>query len=232
MRFWTPVAAGQVYLGAPDLLHRWRTREQPGVIFGFILKAETAPGDDTAAAAGNWLARATHAIGFGYPAPASANVLLGLLNADLQREDGFLPVATAPLLAAFCHALLRPVVELAHSRRDLNPLPGRSRSERLFRQAVGFLEINLGNPVDLTTVARYVNLGPRQLNRIFVEQTGAPAGAYLRERRLVRARELLHDGTFRVKEVATACGFTEPAYFCRMFRRRFGASPARFHGQP
>jgi AraC-like DNA-binding protein len=49
--------------------------------------------------------------------------------------------------------------------------------------------------------------------------------------RLEKARAMLTEDrqcTLRISEVAAACGFNELSYFHRSFRRRFGASPAKF----
>jgi AraC-like DNA-binding protein len=53
-------------------------------------------------------------------------------------------------------------------------------------------------------------------------------------RRLDKARTLLTEDrqcVLRISDVAGACGFNELSYFHRSFRRRFGASPAKFRIQ-
>jgi AraC-like DNA-binding protein len=52
--------------------------------------------------------------------------------------------------------------------------------------------------------------------------------------RLDKARTLLTEDrqcALRISDVAGACGFNELSYFHRSFRRRFGASPAKFRIQ-
>ncbi len=52
--------------------------------------------------------------------------------------------------------------------------------------------------------------------------------------RLEKARTMLTDDrncSLRISDVAASCGFNELSYFHRSFRRRFGASPARFRVQ-
>ena len=36
------------------------------------------------------------------------------------------------------------------------------------------------------------------------------------------------DGYYRINEIATACGFDDPAYFCRLFKKETGVSPQKF----
>jgi AraC-like DNA-binding protein len=52
--------------------------------------------------------------------------------------------------------------------------------------------------------------------------------------RLDKARSMLTDDrncSLKISDVAASCGFNELSYFHRSFRRRFGASPAKFRIQ-
>jgi AraC-like DNA-binding protein len=42
------------------------------------------------------------------------------------------------------------------------------------------------------------------------------------------AESMLQRGNASVKETAAACGFADPSYFCKVFRRFHGVSPAKF----
>jgi AraC-like DNA-binding protein len=49
--------------------------------------------------------------------------------------------------------------------------------------------------------------------------------------RLEKAQTLLledSEGRLKISDIAMNCGFNELSYFHRCFRRRFGASPAKF----
>ena len=64
--------------------------------------------------------------------------------------------------------------------------------------------------------------------RVFRERTGRSPHEYLQELRMQTAmRKLLHEN-LSVKETAASCGFADCGYFCRVFRRFYGATPARF----
>lgn len=52
--------------------------------------------------------------------------------------------------------------------------------------------------------------------------------------RLAKARQMLtddHARMLKIGDVAGMCGFSELSYFHRSFRRRFGASPAKFRAK-
>lgn len=76
-------------------------------------------------------------------------------------------------------------------------------------------------------VARILNLSARQLHRIFAHQ-GTSMMTEVTECRLQHALMILQDPTFDdlpIAEVGYRCGFSGPAVFSRLFRRRFGHAP-------
>ncbi len=93
--------------------------------------------------------------------------------------------------------------------------------ERLQRWLDGHLDERL--PVE--RLARLVHLGVDHFARTFRASFGTSPASWVRERRLLRARELLLDTTGPISEIANATGFADQSHLTRHFTRRFGASP-------
>ena len=60
------------------------------------------------------------------------------------------------------------------------------------------------------------------------ESTGRTPGQLIRHTQVLEAKRLLAGTALTVGRVAREVGFTDPAYFCRFFRRETGASPGEF----
>ncbi len=77
-------------------------------------------------------------------------------------------------------------------------------------------------------------LGERQLRRKITEITGQPPLELIRQIRLLHAKRLIEQHTHHtIAEVSAAVGFNNPAYFSRLFKKRFGMSPHElFISQP
>lgn len=99
----------------------------------------------------------------------------------------------------------------------------------LLEHAKEIIEHRLADPrLDPAYVAAVLGVSRRRLYTLFAKQVG-PVAAYVRTRRLERARGLLSNTTgASVTEVALECGFTDPAHFSRLFHRAYGVSPTGF----
>jgi|SRR6185437_3953849 len=76
--------------------------------------------------------------------------------------------------------------------------------------------------LDVDMLARMANYSPCHFLRIFHLVYQTTPHAYLVDRRLQRARRLLHASSLTVTEVAVACGFENRGAFSRLFHRHFG----------
>lgn len=74
-------------------------------------------------------------------------------------------------------------------------------------------------------VARLAGLSLAHCNRCCRALTGGGLLDYLTRRRLERALPLLISGELSITRIANQCGFSDPAYFARCFRRHHGVSP-------
>ncbi|MEV0797581.1 AraC family transcriptional regulator [Kribbella sp. NPDC050281] len=159
-------------------------------------------------------------------APATPDVprLLDLLAA----EAGTPQPATYELLRILTEALLvASARRLVHSGGRPVALDGRGGHHSAQRMA-RFIDDNLGRPIGVGDVAAEVHLSERHAARLFLAAHGRPIRAYVRERRLERAAELLAGRAHSIKEVAHLCGYPDVRYFTTAFRFWAGLTPGAF----
>lgn len=80
-------------------------------------------------------------------------------------------------------------------------------------------------PEDLATAA---NVSLRQLQRIFREELETSPHHFIIMLKMERAAVLLRESRSNVSEVAWALGFTDAAYFSKVFKKYFGQSPKEY----
>ncbi|MFC6089080.1 AraC family transcriptional regulator [Saccharothrix sp. BKS2] len=76
--------------------------------------------------------------------------------------------------------------------------------------------------------AERIGVTPGHLTEAVKAATGRTPSELVREARTREAQRLLAKTDLAVRQVAARVGFTDPAYFCRFFRRETGVSPGGF----
>lgn len=89
------------------------------------------------------------------------------------------------------------------------------------------MEATIEQPLDRATMARFVGVSARHLDRLFAEQLGSGFLDKYREIRLLHARRLLEQSPLSIAEIAFATGFSSPSHFSRACRQQFGRPPGQ-----
>jgi two-component system response regulator YesN len=95
-------------------------------------------------------------------------------------------------------------------------------------KALHFIHRDLTSDLSLSKLAQRVHLSPCYFAHLFKLQMATPVEAYIRERRILKAQQLLRDTSMSIKEIAGSVGFSTPEYFSRVFSRYLGQSPTAF----
>jgi two-component system response regulator YesN len=123
---------------------------------------------------------------------------------------------------------LRQAVQRAVLRAGEGSLPESTAvtvSNPLVHEALIFIQKHYHDDVSLLEAARYLEITEGHLASLFRKETGKTFVQALREHRISVAGTLLRDPRNRISEVASQCGYNDPAYFARVFRRSTGLSP-------
>lgn len=100
---------------------------------------------------------------------------------------------------------------------------------RTMQQVLSFIDSNLDERLSVSELAAVAGLSRAHFSRIFTASEGLPPAEFVLQRRLRRAARLLAtNATMPVKEVSVLCGFDDPNYFSKVFRRLYGINPSEF----
>ena len=99
------------------------------------------------------------------------------------------------------------------------------------RPLLNWMEENLGEQLDITTIAAKATMSTRTLNRRFQEQIGTTPLQWLHHARLRQAQFLLETTDHSIERVAGQVGFNAVTTFRERFRDLVGTSPQRYRTQ-
>ena len=99
------------------------------------------------------------------------------------------------------------------------------------RAALGVIDREYATLQGPSDVARLLGKSLSYVTDLLRDQTGYPAAAWLREKRLFAASLLLADRTPSIIDVALAVGYCDAGHFARQFVRRFGVTPSAWRMQ-
>lgn len=97
---------------------------------------------------------------------------------------------------------------------------------RVQHRLENFIQAHLHEEIDLDALASVANVSRFHFARAFRASKGSSAMAYLEQRRIERAQDLIRSGEATLAQVASLVGYGDPSYFTRRFRLRTGLTPS------
>ena len=99
-------------------------------------------------------------------------------------------------------------------------------NNRWVKRALLLLEQNISKPLSTEDIASHLNLSKRQLERLFLQETGESIQKLYRNIRLRYGLWLLQNTQRSITDIALECGFADAAHFTRSFRNVFEQKPS------
>ena len=96
------------------------------------------------------------------------------------------------------------------------------RRERIAKQLI---LANLGESLAIADLAQACALSRSHFSRAFKCSTGLSPQQWIRQQRLLRAKELITQSNLSLTQISLECGFCDQAHFCHMFTRSEGVNP-------
>lgn len=122
--------------------------------------------------------------------------------------------------------LLRLLVEIGRCMEDPHaclPQPCMPENRRIL-EIMDYLDRNLSENIDIDRLAESFFISKYYMMRLFHQETGMTIYAYLTQKRLIQARNLMNGG-MRATEACYACGFRSYSSFTRAYHRQFRTTP-------
>ena len=110
----------------------------------------------------------------------------------------------------------------------LTELSRTPRGDATMLEALEYIEKNYAQELGTEELAEKFGYSSAHFCRKFKETTWLTPMNYLRICRLEKAAKLLRQKAGTVSDVAISCGFSDPNYFTRCFKKHFGVPPTKY----
>ncbi len=161
-----------------------------------------------------------------YFSGASAQEIEALLT-ELLREYSERDRFYSTMIRANVLRLLALIARQYGEQRDFTRAETFARYRAAVNRALQYIDANFSEKIYLEDVCRIALMSPSAFSSIFKSITGSTFTEYLLYRRISKARELLTETARPVTEICHDCGFNDPAYFHRVFKKITGVSPGQ-----
>ena len=129
------------------------------------------------------------------------------------------------LLSAIGNLLISYLIAFSE-RKEFSPVVETVRSEIL--KGVSDCTFSLDDAL------KKLPLNYDYIRKTFKKETGTTPHGYLLKERMTLAQQIISSGIsnrfspYSVSQIAEACGFSDPLYFSRVFKKYFGVSPSEY----
>ena len=155
------------------------------------------------------------------------------LSEHLKAAYHRLDTERSALLVSITHLLLTYLSAASGRQQPGGGALGVAELTPHQRQAERFCELveqSFAQTWSVADYAREIGVSAPHLTRVCRTILDASPNALVRQRRLLEAKRLLEYTRLPVSEVAHRCGFRDPAFFSRTFKRLTGKAPLEYRG--
>lgn len=160
----------------------------------------------------------------------AADELLGMVTrllSDAGDTLGTDPFAAKTLIDQAA-ALLDKRQETERSPVRVDPMRSQALAPWQIRGVVTYVTLNLASPIRNADLAAVARLSNRYFTKVFKDSFALTPCAYVMQRRVQRAKELMRSTDEILAQIALICGFADQAHFSKVFKREAGVSPMQW----
>ena len=215
--------AGQMYLFPPNQMHYWQSAtERPAATIGLLVDAKHPgkwPRDYGVTECCQRLLRSVHQPQFFSAADDAELRHVFWRTADVLTGE-------KPCTKLAINSILWQLLAILTDRLD-ESIENTASNEAAKKIRRLLLE-HIYDAPSLKQIARESGLSLTRAKEVFSATYGCGIKEYLNQLKLYQSQRLLSDSSLTIQEIGRRLGFSSPAYFSRMFRRKMGESPLQF----
>ncbi|MBQ9148667.1 MAG: response regulator [Oscillospiraceae bacterium] len=165
---------------------------------------------------------------FEYARQAIAVRAMEYLMKPYDERELILAMESAIHMADRIARYLPPARQPSRGERKGENDDGSIRVSVIREKIRGYIAEHYAEELSMQDVAQAMTYSDAYFCKLFKECFRVNFSAYLNEYRIEKAKAMLADPALSVRDIATACGYTDSNYFSRVFKRVAGQTPSEY----
>ncbi len=100
------------------------------------------------------------------------------------------------------------------------------KANNLITEVRRYIDNNYRNPnISLVAIAQKFGYSYKYISNRFSKTISMSITEYITDLRMEYAMAMISEGDYSVTQISEACGYSDPLYFSKVFKRKFGTSP-------
>ena len=135
-------------------------------------------------------------------------------------------------IKAQTYLLLQHLVE-NHTVESLDETVYQNRLKKLsaINKVINYIQRHYAEPLPTKMLAEMVHMSEGHFCAVFKSATGLSANEYVLKERMKKAERLLQSSEMNITEISEICGFRDPNYFSRAFKKYWKKTPKEMRAE-
>lgn len=103
-----------------------------------------------------------------------------------------------------------------------------SRNQKIGEEIEAYIRENYAGDLSLDSLAETFKISKTYVNRLLKNHTGKSFLETLTDIRMMKAKNLIQEGQYKVYEIAEMVGYRDFSYFIRVFKKKYGTTPNNY----
>ncbi len=120
---------------------------------------------------------------------------------------------------------------LRHIDKETSQIDDHEGILNMALEASKYIHMNYAEPIGIESVAQYLHITPRHVNRVFQSLFGTTFGRTLSTLRVEYAKNYLCNTNYTVEKIAELVGFSSAQSLYKLFKKQEGISISEYHAK-
>lgn len=131
-------------------------------------------------------------------------------------------------LSLLCTVWMHTIAYLSQNNPAVFDKKSDHQNEERAKAILEYIRTHFAETISIDQISQSIHVSRSECFRCFKRFTNKTPVEYLTEYRLARAAEMLMETQNDITQISASCGFCTSSYFCKLFRKKYGRSPAQY----